>query len=97
MMDVASWLFLFFVFCIAADYISDSCNAAVGFSLYLSFCPKYDALFHTCQHRFIQMLAEHGQANDLPLFCQIRAMYTGRKLQQHFLGQKTESKICLRR
>jgi hypothetical protein len=68
MMDVASWLFLFFIFCIAADYISDSCNAAVGFSSYLSFCPKYDALFHTCQHRFIQMLAEHGQANDLPLF-----------------------------
>lgn len=37
MMDVASWLVLFFIFCIAADYISDSCNAAVGFSLYLSF------------------------------------------------------------
>lgn len=37
MMDVASWLFLFFIFCIAAGYISDSCNAAVGFSLYLSF------------------------------------------------------------
>lgn len=37
MMDVASWFFLFFVFCIAAGYISDSCNAAVGFSLYLSF------------------------------------------------------------
>lgn len=40
MMDVASWLFLFFIFCIAAGYISDSCNASVGFSLYLSFCPN---------------------------------------------------------
>jgi len=33
-------------------------------------------------------LAEHGQANDLPLFCQIRAMYTGRKLQQNFFRAK---------
>lgn len=88
MMDVASWLFLFFIFCIAAGYISDSCNASVGFSLYLSFCPKYDALFHTCQHRFIQMLAEHGQANDLPLFCQIRTMSTDRKWQQNFFRAK---------
>jgi hypothetical protein len=38
------------------------------------------------------MLAEHGQANDLPLFCQIRTVYTGRKLQQNFLGKKLKVK-----
>lgn len=54
MMDVASWLVLFFIFCIVSGYISDSCNAAAGFSFNLFFYSKYDTLFYTSLHWLIQ-------------------------------------------